>query len=605
MRGTRWIAAGMTALYLLGGTAEAAKRKPAPSNFSKALSPVPTTPYNALLTTGPITTTLEQKWPHAQPVVTVEGIDEIVEHYRRLFTVVRSDQVLLSDNEFRPIAVLTLPKEGKRYKEWMDAERKGDDGRQRVIMQQAARDFKNDIERLLKQRGMKRDDMRTNVGMADDFVKGLTRYAEYAPYFEQMFAEFGLDPLLARDAINESNMIFHDVSYANCYGIYQIGDEEAKQLGMIIPPTKTPRKNRKSMVDERFHPLLNAQGAAQIFLAYSLHSGSLPDGIEAFHSGPGNKAKMRLLALKYPQVTKAPPKDVASVLEQYVESKGEEWNAEKLSVTIDVVAKAEPLSDRHSLSQLTWRIRNSNIPQNDSGYKEQSRRYLPAFFANLSAAQQLPTVPQYQAELVRVLYNDDDNSYERNYSRHNKDGKPYRVKSGKRVRKTQTYLTGADVAKLFPDMMTFRKHNPHIPLDARIPRTAHVDLLPGMSQKFFSTFPELQPTKAITYTNGKIVGLQAPKYTRTDLDFIRQVTNQRFEGKYHRVTEEMMNSYLETFKELYRNEPTTFRAFMQHMASFDYEMYANKKVFKQFHEMLKLSAKADNESNGASEPAGN
>jgi hypothetical protein len=607
MRGKRWIAAGIAALTLATAMpVEAARKKSrytAPSfsssTLSSAIEPVPTVPYNSLLTAdAPLMTTLEQYWPAAQPTVSVEGIDDIIEHYRRIFTVVRSDQFLISDKQFRPIAVFTLPKDSKRYKEWLAAEHKGDDGLQRRIMQGAAKEFKNDIEKLLKRNGLKREDVNTNVGMADDLVKGLYRYAEYRPYLESIFVAHRMDPLFARDAINESNMLVLDVSKADCYGIYQIGDDEANALGMIIPPKRTPRKYKLSMVDERFHPLLNAEAAATILLGYSLDSGSLPDGIEAYHSGLGNKAKMRLLALKYPDPQVQKPKDILSVIEKYARAKEFDFKDNTLSYSIDVVAEADPLDENHSLSHLAYRIRHSNIPQNKSSYKEESRRYLPAFFAQLSAVQAIPEVPLYNAEIVPVIYNADDASYETSYARHNKDGKPYKIKKGARTRKTQTYITGADVAKLFPDMAAYKKHNPHIPLDARIPQKARVDLLPGMVPEFFKRFPELAPASPVSYIDGKISGLRVPAFTQADEEFIRSVTNPRFEGKYHAVPVQTLESLKQQFAEAYQQDPSPYRAFMKRVVAIDHEMYTDKRNFPYFKEFLAASARAHEGSSG-------
>jgi hypothetical protein len=554
---------------LLAATLATTPLQAAPSSLKDLREPSPRPPAG-------IVTTLAQDWPGAEEV-TVPDLEALIAHYAYLSDTVRTDQILFTDDTYRPIAIYTLPDTAPERKGW-DAL---DPNTRRSRMGKVASRVWTEVARTAKRDGIPMSAINYNVGMADMIQEGMARYAPYAPYLEQLAALHHLDPRMALLGVQESQFRTHARSSARCYGAYQISDPIARQLGMVIPPSKTKIAARASMVDERYHPILAAEGAFTVLLAESLVTGSLLDGIESYHSGMGNKARMRAYSYQFPYAT-LEPVDVRAFFARYVPE------AQALPPPEEFIDDSTPTD---SLSQLSWRIREGAAVGTKSTYRAASRRYLPAFLGLASVAT-VPETEPYRGERIELAYLDDPASYERNWKRHHTTS-PYRTTKKGTIRRGETALTAKDLMQFFADEKEFQQHNPHIPLNASIPEGTDVFFPIGASGRIYDAFPEVAIGFPKIY-DGFVKDALPVRFDPVDHDYMRAVTAPRLAGQYHLVTAETAKTFNETFKKLAEDHPTMFRRYMAYASSVDLALYDARR-FPYYAQLLKSSAKATTE----------
>ena len=364
-----------------------------PENFSKPFISRPETPKavdDRFNNKGAAVNTLEQTLfvnNEGVTIITKETLPNTenrlaLEHFVLNLT---DNKAVFPDAIYRPVAIFTLPENTNIYKKWLSAT----NDQRRQIMIDTASQVEKSIERSLN---LKTDELHFRIGYANTLQQGLNRYAQYSPYFEILAQTAGLDKRLGMLAIQETNFNLTSISKVHCEGPFQLGRYEARVEGLIVPPGK--RGGNNNHVNESFHPLLAAPAAFNTVKKYSLLTGSLLSGISAYHTGPGNIAAMRALAILHPDLPTKTHKDIETAIAEYYfkNDTAKEDATKKQSTaqstnqnTVDecgVPIKKTTNSTPESLSQLAWMINDGwKIPQNRSSYKSASSGYLPRLLA--------------------------------------------------------------------------------------------------------------------------------------------------------------------------------------------------------------------------------
>lgn len=144
---------------------------------------------------------------------------------------------------------------------------------------------------------MARNNLRSQLGQKDFFLKGLRNSSKYLPYMEEEFRRAGVPIELTRIPFVESSFNEKAVSKVGASGIWQ-----------IMPRTGKAYMRIDDWVDERNSPLKATRVAATIFNQYNRSLKSWPLTVTSYNHGIGNIRKA---------IRKAKSEDLVKIIERY------------------------------------------------------------------------------------------------------------------------------------------------------------------------------------------------------------------------------------------------------------------------------------------------
>ncbi len=165
------------------------------------------------------------------------------------------------------LAIQRLQKLGKKALEYGPME-------QRVLQVYGRR--KESLNRLFTEEIY----LRTQQGLADEFLRASQRANQYLPYMENIFRHKNLPPELTRIAFVESMFNKDAYSKVGASGMFQFMPSTAR-LYMTVNP----------YIDERLSPLKASYGAAMMFGENIRLLREWPLAITAYNHGPGGMKK--------------------------------------------------------------------------------------------------------------------------------------------------------------------------------------------------------------------------------------------------------------------------------------------------------------------------
>ncbi|NRA44758.1 MAG: lytic transglycosylase domain-containing protein [Oligoflexales bacterium] len=143
-------------------------------------------------------------------------------------------------------------------------------------------------------------DIRSQGGLADEFIAAANRAQQYLPYMEATFKKEGVPPIITRLAFVESMFNLKARSRVGASGVWQFMPQTAK---------KYMRINR--LVDERNSPFKATRGAARL-LARNYHVlDSWPLAITAYNHGQGGMKRA---------IKQVGSKDLGKIIDRYSSS---------------------------------------------------------------------------------------------------------------------------------------------------------------------------------------------------------------------------------------------------------------------------------------------
>lgn len=116
--------------------------------------------------------------------------------------------------------------------------------------------------------------IRTQTGLADDFLRAATQAQTYLPYMERVFSQYGVPTRLSRLPFVESMFNFRARSKVGASGIWQFMPDTARNYIYV-----------DAMVDERNSPIKATRAAAQFLLENFRELKSWPLAITAYNHG--------------------------------------------------------------------------------------------------------------------------------------------------------------------------------------------------------------------------------------------------------------------------------------------------------------------------------
>lgn len=122
--------------------------------------------------------------------------------------------------------------------------------------------------------------LRSQQGLADEFVKASERASQYLPYMENIFKNRSLPTDLTRIAFVES--MFNKQAYS------KVG---ASGMWQFMPGTARSYMTLNSFVDERLSPLKASYGAAMLLGSNKRMLKEWPLAVTAYNHGPGGMRK--------------------------------------------------------------------------------------------------------------------------------------------------------------------------------------------------------------------------------------------------------------------------------------------------------------------------
>ena len=141
-------------------------------------------------------------------------------------------------------------------------------------------------------------DIRSQAGLADEFILAANRAQKYLPFMEKTFKNEGVPPVITRLAFVESMFNLKARSRVGASGIWQFMPQTAK---------KYMRINR--LVDERNSPFKATRGAAKLLARNYQILGSWPLAITAYNHGQGGMKRA---------VRQVGSKDLGKIIDRYL-----------------------------------------------------------------------------------------------------------------------------------------------------------------------------------------------------------------------------------------------------------------------------------------------
>ncbi len=481
---------------------------------------------------------------------------------RYLWTVVPTGRrIIFPDEQLRPVGSVELTPE--QYRRW--------DALASTRAHQYLDTIATQSFRVRLPTSMRNRRVPWRTGYADRFVDALDRAAPYIPYLESMASQRGLPRDTWLLAVQESLFRPTAVSSAWCEGPFQLSRPAARTFGLVVP--RLARGGNTTQVNESLHPLLAAQAAFDLLYAYAYHTGGFLTGVSAYHTGPGNLAKMRILQLRHPQWRSQEDAGVPAMI------------AERYLHGIDA-ALFDPVTEMSSLSGdetespgdvtlestvaadgLSWIVsdgwRHPSNTRSYSGYRRESSLYVPRFLA-LRNALRRDALFRTERELAgmrripagngtcgpRGPYTTDlpvcwisapvFHDVER-YAKKALDLDMVAIRYRTPPRAGKEPLTGEDLAQAVGDLSVFTAYNPHIPRKARIPEGTRVALPPGTAASFITARPlrDLLDTAPVTtYRDGVMSASSAPTAPLAEDREYARLALLRSDGRYDEVDPE-------------------------------------------------------------------
>ncbi|MBC7658834.1 MAG: lytic transglycosylase domain-containing protein [Chitinophagaceae bacterium] len=202
-------------------------------------------------------------------IIDVVDYDQFAKKYNKGRTYTRSEkkELLNRYTERYQLAINRLQKLGKKALEYGPME-------QRVLQVYSRR--KESLNRLFTEEIY----LRTQQGLADEFIRAAQRADQYLPYMENIFRNRQLPPELTRIAFVESMFNKDAYSKVGASGVWQFMPGTAR-LYMTVNP----------FVDERLSPLKASYGAAMMLGENKSLLKEWPLAITAYNHGPGGMRK--------------------------------------------------------------------------------------------------------------------------------------------------------------------------------------------------------------------------------------------------------------------------------------------------------------------------
>lgn len=231
-----------------------------------------------------------------------ERLVPIVDFWRKVYAVYTSDQVVLHDMDHLEIEYGVLDFSDLDRKGYSDAEKKAakENGVKAATEKiqsalseldeyEGLRPLSEEAQRISKLFQHVRDTdkykkakeaLRTQTGIKNRFAEAVRRSGRYLPYFEEVFAYYGVPKEITRLAFVESMFREKALSKVAAAGLWQFMPDTARRY-------MTVDKN----IDERYDPIVASHGAARLLLKNYDLLGSWPLAINAYNTGPGNLQK--------------------------------------------------------------------------------------------------------------------------------------------------------------------------------------------------------------------------------------------------------------------------------------------------------------------------
>jgi len=497
---------------------------------------------------------------------------QMVRLERYLWTAVPMGRTIVyPDEELRPTMALTLS--DAQYRAWKNLSTKNSKGARRYLDNIATREFRKRLPPAVQWR----------TGYADRFAEGLDRAAPFIPYLETIAGQYGLDKRTWMLALQESLFTPRAVSKAWCEGPYQLSRPVARHFGMVVP--RSSRGGNTKEVNESLHPLLAAEAAFALVRAYAYHTGGFLAGVSAYHAGPENVTRMRLLQLRNPD-WRAPPPANGVLATTYTHGfddlsdpvTTEEINGENGGLTTDVA------------NALSWMITDGwQHPKNRSDYRRESSLYVPRFLALLNAVDRSSLFATERAVIgERTIRPGQDRCYPRGpfvddervclesvpiigtrerYLHQAFGADRVTIRYAVSPRPGLEPLKGEDIAKAIGSLEAFTAYNPHIPLRARVPEGTRVFLSPGAAERVHALPIVAGPV--VRYDSGGIAPEQpAPSLLQEDREYAR-LALLRSEGLYDQVTADAICALADRMERLAADDQSWFRVFQGRAARLD------------------------------------
>lgn len=255
----------------------------------------------------------------SQSFVITPALEPLVDFWRHVYGVYSSKEVMFHDMDYLQIRYSVLNLKDIQDKDIPDSDKK-------ILKQDAIQEETNRIKGLLTeldqapnlmdvspeakklsrlfdflpQRSKYREALariRTQTGLKDRFEEAVKRSGRYLAWFEAIFETRGVPREISRLAFVES--LFREKAYS------KVG---AAGLWQFMPDTGRRYMKVGDLIDERYDPLVAADGAAQLLMKNYELLGTWPLAINAYNSGGGNLLKA---------VNKLGTNDIGTIVTQF------------------------------------------------------------------------------------------------------------------------------------------------------------------------------------------------------------------------------------------------------------------------------------------------